>query len=66
MTFREHRQASGLTLQQVGDIIGQSKQAVHAWETFKREPRRSAREQLAAVVGVDPRKIDWHGRIGAD
>lgn len=53
------RNDSGLTMQELGERIGVSKQAVYQWEKDKRTPDASAIESLAEVLGVGKSWMLW-------
>lgn len=51
--LREAMAARQMSLSQVGEAIGQKKQAVHAWATGDVEPRVSIALALANAMDVD-------------
>lgn len=50
--FREYRESKCMTLQEVGDKIGISKQTVQKWEKGKVRPRPASVYKLAKCLGV--------------
>ena len=47
------RQTRGLTLQDVGDVLGIDGRHVHAWEAGRRNPGPKHLAKLAEVLGLD-------------
>jgi len=52
-TIKVARQTRGLTLQDVGDVLGIDGRHVHAWEAGRRNPGPKHLAKLAAVLGLD-------------
>ena len=56
MTFGERlqqvRKAAGLSQEQLGDLIGMSRQAVSKWETDQAAPDIETLARLCGVLGV--------------
>jgi len=64
MTLREVRQARGMTLQRLADLIGVYRQQIHVWEAGKVWPSKDVCRKLAEALGVSPRDVDWFGPDG--
>jgi len=62
-TIKTARQARGLTLQAVGNVLGINDRHVQAWEAGRRNPGPKHLAKLAEVLGLDvldllPRESD--------
>ena len=62
-TIKAARHRRGLTLQDVGDVLGIDGRHVHAWEAGRRNPGPKHLTKLAEVLGLDvldllPRESD--------
>lgn len=55
--LRNLRTAKGMSLQDVADRMGVSRQTVHEWETGKSQPRMVRVEQLSAALGVSEQDL---------
>lgn len=55
--LRNLRTAKGMSLQDVADRMGVSRQTVHEWETGKSQPRMVRVEQLAQAMGVSETEL---------
>ncbi len=51
-TIKAARQARGLTLAELGNALGVSRQYVYAWEAGRRNPSRKYLRALADVLGL--------------
>ena len=47
------RKAAGLTQEQLGELVGVSRQAVSKWESGETQPTTDKLPQLAMLLGVD-------------
>ena len=52
-TIKTARQARGLTLQAVGNVLGIDGRHVHAWEAGRRNPGSKHLAKLAEVLGLE-------------
>lgn len=51
---KRRRKELGLTLAQVGELVGVGRDVIHTWETGKREPRNvESLRRYARALGVD-------------
>ena len=57
MTLREMRERAGLTLEDVGRVVGVGRGAVCYWEKGKSSPRIKVLDRLASLYGVSVQQI---------
>lgn len=57
--IRDTRESLGLSLEELGDLVGVSAQSVQQWETGKTTPRTARMRKLAAVLGKAPTWIQY-------
>ena len=50
--IRSARKAKGLTMKELGQLIGVSESAISMYETFKREPDNATLVKIANILGV--------------
>ena len=50
--LRMERKAKGLTMKELGEMIGVSESAISQYETGKREPDNAALVKLSEILGV--------------
>jgi transcriptional regulator with XRE-family HTH domain len=55
---KRRRQELGLSLAQVGVLVGVGRDVIHTWETGKREPRNTeSLRRYARALQVDPGQL---------
>lgn len=57
MTLREMRERAGLTLEDVGRVVGVGRGAVCYWEKGKTAPKLKVIDRLASLYGVTVQQI---------
>lgn len=55
--LKRHRLAKGLTLRQLGKLVGATAASVHGWETGKCVPSAEKFPKLARVFEIEPMEI---------